>query len=79
MERRPQTDERSGWFSLAPEPLPRPTYAPAMMAMGIAFVLWGVVTTFLISGVGLSLFGVAIAWWIGDLRHEHRQHEPTAE
>ena len=58
-----------GWQILPPEPLPRPTYWPAVLALAITLLLWGVVTTFLISGVGLALFALALAGWIGELRH----------
>lgn len=58
-----------GWSRAKPEHIPRPTYWPAVMALGITFLFWGVVTTFLISGVGVLLFAIALAGWIGGLRH----------
>ncbi len=61
---------RPGWHTLPPEPLPRPTYWPAVMALGIVFCLWGIVTTFLVSGIGLILFVIALSGWIGDMLHE---------
>jgi len=41
------------------------------MAFGILLLAWGLVTTLLISGVGLVLFALALAGWIGALRYGH--------
>ncbi len=60
---------QSGWSVPRPEELPSPTYWPAVMALGIVLMVWGLVSTFVISGVGLALFALALAGWIGDLRH----------
>ncbi|MGI8587975.1 MAG: hypothetical protein ACR2M0_09860 [Chloroflexia bacterium] len=60
---------QSGWSAPRPEELPPPTYWPAVMALGIVLMVWGLVSTFVISGVGLALFALALAGWIGDLRH----------
>jgi hypothetical protein len=64
--------EQGDWYVPPPETLPRPTYWPAVMALGIVFLLWGVAATFLISGVGLVLCALALSGWIGDLRHAQR-------
>lgn len=69
-----------GWHKPLPENLPRPGYWPAIMALGITFMLWGlavgfneVVSTILILFfIGLVLFVVALAGWIGDLRDERK-------
>jgi hypothetical protein len=65
---------RPGWHAVT-EPLPDPTYWPVVMALGIVFLAWGLISTILLSGVGLLLFVLALAGWIGDLRHEQREHE----
>ena len=54
-----------------PDEIPLPTYWPVTMSLGITFIFWGIATTYIISGVGLLLFVVALAGWIGDMRHEH--------
>jgi hypothetical protein len=51
--------------------LPRPTYWPAALAFAITLLAWGIVTSWLIGAVGLALFVLAIAGWIGDLLHEN--------
>jgi hypothetical protein len=42
-----------------------------VLALGITFLAWGIVTSLLISAVGLILFALALAGWIGELRHGH--------
>jgi hypothetical protein len=64
--------EDDRWYVLPPETLPQPTYWPAVMALGIVFILWGVAATLMISGVGMALFALALAGWIGELRHAQR-------
>ena len=76
---RPPPDPRSpapreGWSRPLPEELPRPTYWPVVMALGITFLAWGLVTSVIVSAVGLVLFAMALAGWIGEIRHEHGQH-----
>jgi hypothetical protein len=58
-----------GWSRPKPEHIPRPTYWPAVMAVGVTFMFWGVVTSFAVSVVGLLLFIIALAGWIGDMLH----------
>ncbi len=66
------------WNKPKPEKLPQPGYWPALMALGIAFFLWGfavifneiIITSFILSGAGLILMIIALVGWIGDLRYE---------
>lgn len=72
----------SGWHKPKPETLPKPGYWPALMALGIVFILWGFALGFnevlsssiVTTGIGIILFIIALAGWIGDLRDE-RKHE----
>lgn len=61
---------RQGWTAPKPERVPAPTYQPAVMAMGIAFVAFGLVTSYAFSAVGLILFAFALSRWIGELVHD---------
>lgn len=69
-----------GWHKPLPERLPTPGYWPAIMALGITFMLWSlavgfneVVSTIIILFlVGLSIFTVSLVGWIGDLRNERK-------
>jgi hypothetical protein len=60
----------SGWNTARPEQLPEPSIWPATLALGITLLLWGLVTSLIITGVGGMLFVVALAGWIRDIRHE---------
>jgi hypothetical protein len=61
---------RPGWTVPHPEELPRPTFWPAALAFAVTFLLWGIVTSPIITAVGGILFCVSLAGWIGDIRHE---------
>jgi hypothetical protein len=66
-------EPQSEWTALPPKKLPEPTVWPAMLALGITFLVWGLVTSLIITGVGVALFSVALAGWIRDIRHERKQ------
>lgn len=53
-----------------PEKLPEPTYWPFFLAMGLAFLGWGLLTTWLISLAGFIILIVSLIGWINILRHE---------
>ena len=61
---------RDGWNEAKPAVIPRGTPWPAAMAMGITFFCWGFVTSPIVLGIGVALFVVALAGWIGEMRHE---------
>ena len=63
-----------GWQRLPETPVPRPTYGPAGVAMGAAFLFWGLITTWVVLLVGVALFTAALAGWITELRHEYKSH-----
>src|SRR3981189_2603120 len=63
-----------GWQVLPTEPLPRPTYFPAGLAMGATFIFWGLITTWVVWLVGVVLFIAALAGWITEIRHEYKSH-----
>ncbi len=49
---------------------PAPTLWPAAVSLAVAFMLWGLVSSLIITGIGLVLFVLGIAKWIMELRHE---------
>ena len=67
-----QTPLRPGWHRAPPAHLPQPTYWPVVLGVGITFIGWGLISTPLLSAVGLILFGGALVGWIGDMWDEHR-------
>jgi hypothetical protein len=62
------------WQVLPTEPLPRPTYFPAGLAMGVAFLFWGLITMWVVWLVGVVLFIAALAGWIAEIRHGYKAH-----
>ncbi len=64
----------SGWTVLRPEKLPEPSIWPAALALAITFLVWGLVTSLIITAIGLALFAVALAGWIRDIRYERARH-----
>lgn len=72
LNRASQDAAHDGWTLPRPQIVPRPTYAPAVVALSIVCLFWGLVTTYLISLLGLLLLAVGIADWIGGLRHDDR-------
>jgi hypothetical protein len=59
----------------APKPalIPEPTPWPSALALAITLFGWGLITSPVLIGIGVALFTVALAGWIGDLRHEADQ------
>ena len=60
------------WEPLLALPLPHPTYFPAGLAMGTAFLFWGLITSWVVFVVGLVLFAASLAGWITEIRHERK-------
>jgi hypothetical protein len=61
---------RPGWSVPKPAVIPRPTPWPPALALAIALLGWGLLASPVLLGVGVVLFTVSLAGWIGDLRHE---------
>ncbi len=59
------------WAAPLPAEVPHPTYWPAVLALAVVLVAWGVVTTWVISAVGAAAGALALGGWIQELRHEH--------
>ena len=63
-----------GWQALPDTPLPHPTYFPAGLAMGVAFISWGLITQWVVFVVGVVLFAASLAGWITEIRHGYKSH-----
>jgi hypothetical protein len=63
-----------GWEPLPHETLPRPNFFPAGLAMGITFILWGLITSWVILAVGIGLFAASFAGWIYEFLRERSQN-----
>lgn len=66
-----QEELRPGWSRPKPEHVPRPTYWPAVLAFGITFLFWGLISTPIIAAIGLAIGAIGLAGWIAELRHDH--------
>jgi hypothetical protein len=62
--------DRVQWNEPRPETLPRPTYWPVALAFAITITAFGILTSLVLSVLGIALFIVAITMWIGEIRHE---------
>ncbi len=62
-----QTDQ--GWTAPQPERVPGPTYQPAVMALGITFLLFGLISSYAFCAAGGVLFAISLYNWIGELVH----------
>lgn len=50
-----------------PERLPPPSFAPPILAVGLMLLLWGAVTSWIVSVVGIAVVAAAAAMWFRDL------------
>ncbi|HMA35208.1 MAG TPA: hypothetical protein VKY74_12130 [Chloroflexia bacterium] len=64
----PNLPLRPGWHRPRPARLPPPSYWPTVLALGVMFLFWGLVSSLIVSGVGLVLLGIGLAGWVGELR-----------
>lgn len=64
---RPPPVER---FPAKPVRLPGPTFWPFFMAVGLSFIGWGLIATWLIATGGAIVFVISLVGWINDMRHE---------
>jgi cytochrome c oxidase subunit 1 len=55
--------------------LPDPSYYPVMLAFGVVLLAAGVLSTPIISGVGLVIILVAVAGWTQENRLQARKEE----
>lgn len=60
----------AGWTPLPLDHLPSPTFWPAGLALGITFLFWSLITSWVVFVVGLIVFTGSLAGWIADIRHE---------
>ena len=66
----PRGAERGGWHEPLPESLPKPTIWPLVLAFGACLLAWGVLTSWVISLLGLALFATGLGGWIAGMRDE---------
>ncbi len=69
-----RTALRPGWNRPRPDKLPPPTAWPVGVAFAVTLILWGFASALMITGIGVALFIASLAGWVGDIRHERKQH-----
>lgn len=73
-ENSPEPEVPRGWTKLPVEHLPAATFWPAGLALAITFIFWGLISSWVVLGVGIALFVGSLGGWISDLRHERKHH-----
>ena len=53
-----------------PGAMPEPTFWPVVLAFGVVLIFWGLITSLIITGVGIIVMGISLDGWIQDLNHE---------
>jgi hypothetical protein len=66
----PNDDWKINGAKAQPQHLPSPTVWPATLALGVTFMAFGVLTSFIMSIPGVILFLFGTAGWIEDLRND---------
>jgi hypothetical protein len=57
-----------------PGTVPQPSVWPPLLAFGATMVLWGLISSFIITGAGTICVLVAVTGWISAIRHERQEH-----
>lgn len=55
-----------------PEILPKPTYAPFLLAVSLLFICWGMLSIWIFSVAGLIGAGISLYAWIKELLYERK-------
>ena len=71
-EKQRRIQDRANWEPARPQKLPRPTYWPFFLALGVSFLVWGILAGWIISVAGLVVMIIALIGWITELRHEQQ-------
>jgi hypothetical protein len=53
-----------------PQEIPELTFWPIVLAFAVLFFFWGLITSLIISGVGIVMIVFSIMGWISDLNNE---------
>lgn len=61
------------WGIPRPENIPRPTIFPPALALGATLMVWGLISSLIITVFGVVVFTITLAGWIKEIRHERRK------
>ncbi|WP_347158925.1 hypothetical protein [Pontibacter chitinilyticus] len=62
------------WVKAQPQELPKPTYYPFFLALGLVFLSWGILAGWIISLAGFIITVIALTGWINILRYEAKRN-----
>ena len=71
-QQKPQPNE--SWSPALPRQTVGPTYWPAALALATMLVVWGLISSLILTGFGLGLLIISLAGWICQIRHERELH-----
>jgi hypothetical protein len=60
----------SEWHTPKPDHIPRPTYCPVVLAVGIVLMVWAPLASSLLLAAGFVISMLALTCWINELRHD---------
>ncbi len=52
-----------------PDEIPEPTFWPIFLAFGVLLLFWGLITSFIMTAVGIVIVGFSVSGWVSDLNH----------
>ena len=67
------------WKPALPAQVPQATFAPAFLALGITFLLFGIVTSYIFSAAGLILIVWSVTKWVGEMLRGEAEEERGAD
>ncbi len=62
-------------YKAKPTKLPKPTYWPFFLALGLVILLAGILSNIIVSLIGLIVFVVALYGWLSDLYDELKSNK----
>lgn len=62
-----------------PGMIPQPTYWPFMLAVSLAFLGWGLLTSAILLFAGLAGMAISITGWIKEMLHERTDESGEPE
>lgn len=74
------SDDAVEWHDPLPYNVPRQTYTPAILSLGLVLLLWGILAAWVLVAAGLLLVVVGVGGWTRELiwQSTHYHEEATS-
>ncbi len=72
MSDEPRSSLPPGYSAPFPERLPNPTALPAIFAFAATLVVWGLISSLLVSLIGGIVLVYSLLQWVGEIWHDAR-------